>query len=387
MRPIPRIGRWFSVLARLGGHCCRPPPPLTSFANKPRGSTNADRRFVVDWLSFRRIADIPFDTCMAALESWQLAGHDGELQIGQSLLRGPIERDRDSGTCRIEVRLARGPLRTSLHMRLDIDRWSSSSTAFELIPCGRVQPTGAYLRAGHRLLDSLTHSLPACVWNASKATSARPHPADGPQPRAMPATPAPDPPQAATGPAAEAAPSNGHTTKRSVRRPEISSGHARISARPRPGSPTVPVQEDPQLTHNGNSQDARRSSASEANDKTNLVGNGHIRQHEDRRALRPNIPVMAGVATPGRRVRDLGPRRRAQAQPRLPGAVLARAAPPASRQPRGPRPARHAHFLAYRRSCPALVAAHSWPDPPQAGSFWLIPASNQCLVRQQPFGL
>jgi hypothetical protein len=44
-------------------------------------------------------------------------------------------------------------------MRLDIDRWSSSSTALELIPRGRVRPTAAYFRAGHLLLGSLTHSL------------------------------------------------------------------------------------------------------------------------------------------------------------------------------------------------------------------------------------
>jgi len=31
----------------------------------------------VSWLSFRRIIDIPFETCMAALEDWQQAGQDG----------------------------------------------------------------------------------------------------------------------------------------------------------------------------------------------------------------------------------------------------------------------------------------------------------------------
>jgi hypothetical protein len=44
-------------------------------------------------------------------------------------------------------------------MRVDIDRWSSSSTAVELIPGGRVRLTAAYFRAGHRLLDSLTGHL------------------------------------------------------------------------------------------------------------------------------------------------------------------------------------------------------------------------------------
>ena len=116
----------------------------------------------VSWLSFRRIIDIPFETCVAALENWQRTGQDSEQRIGQSLLRWPIEHDRDCGTCRIEVGLARGPLRPPLRMRLDIDRWSPSSsrTALELIPCQRVRPTTAYFRSGHLLLDSLTHSLP-----------------------------------------------------------------------------------------------------------------------------------------------------------------------------------------------------------------------------------
>ena len=65
-------------------------------------------------LSFRRIADTPFDTYMATLDSWQLTRHDGELRLGNSLLRGPIERDRHFGTCRIQVRLARRPLRAFL---------------------------------------------------------------------------------------------------------------------------------------------------------------------------------------------------------------------------------------------------------------------------------
>ena len=108
-------------------------------------------------LSFRRIVDVPFQTCVAALDSWQRTGH-GELRVGESLLRGPVERDRETGTHRIQVRLARGPLR-SLRMRLDIDPWSASCTAVELIPCGRVRPTAAYFRAGHLLLDLLTPSL------------------------------------------------------------------------------------------------------------------------------------------------------------------------------------------------------------------------------------
>jgi hypothetical protein len=112
-------------------------------------------------VSFRRIVDIPFETCVAALESWRLQGHGSELHVGQSRLRGPIEHDRGSGICRVEVRLARGPLRPLLRMRLNVDCWSSSppGSALELIPCGRVRATASYFRAGHLLLDSLTRSL------------------------------------------------------------------------------------------------------------------------------------------------------------------------------------------------------------------------------------
>jgi hypothetical protein len=87
-----------------------------------------------------------------------------------------MEHDRESGTRRLQVRLARGPLRPLLRMRLDIDRWSSSSTAVELIPCGRVRPTAAYFRAGHLLLDALTRSLPRQVPSAhTRDTASRVH--------------------------------------------------------------------------------------------------------------------------------------------------------------------------------------------------------------------
>ena len=109
--------------------------------------------------SFRRIVDVPFETCVAALGSWQQTEQGGEVWFGDSLLCGPVERDPGSATCRIQVRLARGALRPLLRMRVDIDRWSSSSTAVELIPGGRVRLTAAYFRAGHLLLDSLTRYL------------------------------------------------------------------------------------------------------------------------------------------------------------------------------------------------------------------------------------
>jgi hypothetical protein len=115
----------------------------------------------VYWLSFPRIIEVPFEICVATLESWQRTGQDGELRIGQSLLRWPIEHDREYGTRRIEIGLARGPLRPPLRMRLDLNRWSTSSsrTALELVPCQLIRPTAAYFRSGHLLLDLLTHSL------------------------------------------------------------------------------------------------------------------------------------------------------------------------------------------------------------------------------------
>jgi len=125
-------------------------------------------------LSFRRIVDIPFEACVAALDRWQRTGRDGELRLGESQLLGPMERDRDSGTRRLEVRLARGPLRPILRMRLDIDWWSSSSTALELIPCRSIRPTAAYFRAGHLLLDSLTRSLPQHLPPAQARDTASP---------------------------------------------------------------------------------------------------------------------------------------------------------------------------------------------------------------------
>jgi hypothetical protein len=118
---------------------------------------------LADLLSFRRIAAIPFDAYMEALDSLPLSGHHGDLRLGNSLLRGPIQRDHHAGTCRIEVRLARGPLRPPVRMRLEIEPWSPTAAVLELIPCQRVRPSGAYFAAGHRLLDSLTRTLPARV--------------------------------------------------------------------------------------------------------------------------------------------------------------------------------------------------------------------------------
>jgi hypothetical protein len=140
-------------LADRGAHAGGTPP-----WDSRSGGTGMDSG--LGWLSFQRIVDIPFEACVAALESWQREGYDDALQIGHSRLRGPVEHDRDSGTRRVDVRLARGPLRPLLRMRLDVDCWSpSSSTALELIPCRLVRATASYFQAGHLLLDSLSHSL------------------------------------------------------------------------------------------------------------------------------------------------------------------------------------------------------------------------------------
>ena len=113
-------------------------------------------------LSFWRVVDVPFETCVAAFDSWLPTMNGGELRIGGSRLLGPVEHDRELGTRRIRVRLARGAMYPTLRMRLEIDRWSSSSTALELIPDRLVRPTADYFRAGRLLLDSLTRSLPQC---------------------------------------------------------------------------------------------------------------------------------------------------------------------------------------------------------------------------------
>ncbi len=120
---------------------------------------SADMAQVQGQLSFWRIVDVPFETFAAALDRWPRTGRDGQFQVGKNQLNGPNEPGCTAGTCRMQVGLARGPLRPLLRMRLDIDRWSAASTVVELVPCGHVRPTAAYFDAGHHFLDSLTRSL------------------------------------------------------------------------------------------------------------------------------------------------------------------------------------------------------------------------------------
>jgi hypothetical protein len=48
------------------------------------------------WLSFQRVVDIPFEACVAALESWRREGCGGALPAGRSRWRGPVEHDQGS---------------------------------------------------------------------------------------------------------------------------------------------------------------------------------------------------------------------------------------------------------------------------------------------------
>ena len=141
-------------------------------------SISADMSAVAGTLSFWRIAQVPFAAWLAALERWQLTGHGSELRLGNSQLRGPVKHDRHFGTCQIEVRLARGALHRPLHMRLEIDHWSATSTALTLIPCEPVRPGTAYFHAGRRLLDSL-----ACAAGPPASTAASHQPQHAPATR------------------------------------------------------------------------------------------------------------------------------------------------------------------------------------------------------------
>jgi hypothetical protein len=190
MSRIPRIRRRARSHAGLAGVPRAAGDAVPAALATPGGgaSMTAGPRSGHGWLSFRRIDDIPFETCVAALESWPPAGQDGELHLGHSLVRGPAEHNRDTGTCRVEIRLARGRLRPPLRMRLDIDRWTSSParTALELIPGQRVRPTAAYFRAGHLLLDSLIRALPQHIAQAHAADLGSPRSVGPPRTPAEP---------------------------------------------------------------------------------------------------------------------------------------------------------------------------------------------------------
>ena len=166
-----QVRRWPGDLAGLAGVVPTASTAASAAsAHRAAGaSMSAGMYSAMGLLSFGRIIDIPFDSCVLALGSWRRAEENGKLHIGQSLLRWPLEQDHDRCACRIGVGLAQGALRPPRRMRLDISCWSPSSsrTVLELIPSQRVRPTAAYFRSGHLLLDSLTHSL---LRNAGEAT-------------------------------------------------------------------------------------------------------------------------------------------------------------------------------------------------------------------------
>ena len=87
--------------------------------------------------------------------------------------------------------------------------------------------------------------------------------------------------------------------------------------------------------------------------------------------------ACARAASLTRQIRDLRPRRQARVQPRLPCDALAHGLSPASRRPRGHRPACPTSRSG-RRRCRLVSMRHSWSDPPQAGILAPHPAGNHC---------
>ena len=117
--PAPRPGQ--GGPARPGN----PAPPAPRLAPGPasarprqKASTASGRRSPADgsgmsaaraWLSFRRIVDIPFGTCAAALGCGQLTGPDGGRRAGRPLACGPAEHDPATGSCRADRQVRRAP--------------------------------------------------------------------------------------------------------------------------------------------------------------------------------------------------------------------------------------------------------------------------------------
>ena len=61
-----------------------------------------------------------------------------------------------------EPRLARGPLRPRLRMRLHLDYWSATSTALELVPCQRVRATAQKIAMASAVQITLFCAPVAC---------------------------------------------------------------------------------------------------------------------------------------------------------------------------------------------------------------------------------
>lgn len=176
-------------LRRRPGRPLQPPGPPDAWAGENLGAGVCP---VAGPVSFWRIVPSPFPAWVAALERWQLTGRDGHLRLGDSVLHGPADHDPQFGTCRVEVRLARGPLRPRVRMQLHLDHWSAAATAVELIPNGHPRPSAAYFSAGRALLDALTRAVAAAPPVPRRAVpTTRQPPADHAEPTtATPGRPA-----------------------------------------------------------------------------------------------------------------------------------------------------------------------------------------------------
>jgi hypothetical protein len=108
------------------------------------------------WLSYRRIVDVPFRTCVAALDSGQLTKPDGGPDLLSGSAARPGQRDLQ-GPVRLPRRAAAPPAADAAAGRLLVLR--APRIALELIPCGPVRPGVAYFLVGHQLLDSLARWL------------------------------------------------------------------------------------------------------------------------------------------------------------------------------------------------------------------------------------
>ena len=108
------------------------------------------------WLSYRRIVDVPFRTCVAALDRGQLTGPDGGPDLVCGSAARPGQRELQ-GPGPPAPRAAAPPAVDAAAGRPLVLR--APRIALELIPCGPVRPGAAYFRAGHQLLDSLARWL------------------------------------------------------------------------------------------------------------------------------------------------------------------------------------------------------------------------------------
>jgi hypothetical protein len=100
-----------------------------------------------DLTSFRQIADVRSTPTWPPLTAGSSPDTAANCASATACCEGRPSEDPHFGTTQIEVRLAYGPLRPPVRMRLEIEPWSPTATALELIPCQRVRPSAAYFAA------------------------------------------------------------------------------------------------------------------------------------------------------------------------------------------------------------------------------------------------